>query len=451
MSSHLSSREAEQAVLGACIIAKNAWFDVDGQLTVDDFEQNDHKIIFEAVSKILSTGAMADVVTVSEALLEKFGAEEWGGMPYVGKLATETPSAANIRAYVKVVQEKSLARSAVQALQAGVVEISSSGATAVEKVQADIAKLGEERASGDVVNMNQACTEWLADLQSRFERGGEIDGLSTGFASLDSKLGGMADGDLIVIAGRPSMGKTVMSQNIIDHNLQQGKACLFFSMEMPRGQIIQRMMCRFSGVNYKHLRTADLNDQDFTMVTSALSRFRDAKFNVCDLGGLNIRQLSAIARRANNKQKLDLIAIDYLQLMALEREYTSNPTEGLNSITRSLKALAKELELPIVLLSQLNRSVESRPDKRPMMSDLRSSGGIEQDADAVMMLYRDDFYDPEVNTGKAEAIFRKVRAGEVGTIDLCHDFKRMQFLEFDSSRVSNVPIKAASRKKGFAL
>ena len=430
------SLEAEQAVLGGLMLQDDAWDRVAGRVMEADFYRKDHRLIYQAIGDLANSDRPRDVVTVSEWLQGRGQLEDAGGLAYLGTLANDVGSAANIGAYADIVRERSVYR---KLIKVG-TDITDMGFTPegrpatelldeAERKVLDIAESSRRTTSGP-----RAGAEFLGDVVERIEKlvGGQLAGTSTGLVDLDQKTTGLHPGDLVIVAGRPSMGKTSFSMNIaeaIATDPQTPKAVLVFSLEMPGDQLMMRMISSFGRVNQERLRSGNLTDEDWDKIHSAMTLLERAPIYIDDDGQLSPTELRSRARRlkreVNNIRseqfpeglELGLILVDYLQLMQVPG-FKENRTNEIAMISRGMKSLAKELEVPVIALSQLNRSVENRDDKRPRMADLRESGGIEQDADVIMFIYRDEVYNPETDRrGIAEIIIAKQRNGPIGKVD----------------------------------
>jgi replicative DNA helicase len=419
------SLEAEQAVLGGLMLDNRTWDAIADRLLAEDFYRRDHQLIFAAIAELASRSEPSDAVTLSEWLERKGLGSETGGLIYLAGLVRETPSAANIRAYADIVRERSVLRRLISVggqIAASAYDPEGRQANEIvddaERLVFEIAEAGKKGGSGFVPLRNE-----LGGLIDRLDmlaqNKGQLTGVSTGFAKLDEMTAGLQKGDLIVIAGRPSMGKTTFALNIAE-NAAFGprKAHVgIFSMEMSREQLAFRMISSLGRVDQSKLRIGQI-DEDWPRVNSAIEQMKTASIYIDDQGALTPTDVRARARRLKREHGLDLIVLDYLQLMQVAGNTENRATE-ISEISRSLKALAKELAVPVIALSQLNRSVEQRTDKRPVMSDLRESGAIEQDADVIMMIYREEVYDKNTTRkGIADIIITKQRNGEIGDLQL---------------------------------
>jgi replicative DNA helicase len=419
------SIDAEQAVLGGLMLDERAWERIADKLSEDDFYRKDHRLIFRAIGELSNKNMPCDAVTLGEWFDSNGLAELVGGSSYVVQLANSTPSAANITAYAEIVREKSILR---QLIDAG-TEIVGDGfqpegrssqeiLESAEKKVFDIAESGARGKKG-YVPMRKAVQEAFQILHQRYESKGSVTGLATGFADLDEMTAGLQPSDLIIVAARPSMGKTALAVNMAEHAaLKSRKAVAIFSMEMSASQLAFRLISSLGRINQQHLRTGDIHEEEWPRVTSAITLLADAKIFIDDTPALSPAELRARARRLKREHDLGLIVIDYLQLMAVPGNKENRATE-ISEISRSLKAMAKEMNIPVIALSQLNRSLEQRTDKRPVMADLRESGAIEQDADVILFIYRDEYYNQESSDkGQAEIIIGKQRNGPTGMVKL---------------------------------
>jgi replicative DNA helicase len=419
------SIDAEQAVLGGLMLAPDALDKVADRLAEGDFYRKDHRLIWRAINELANKGMPCDAVTLGDWFQANGMAEMVGGASYLMELANATPSAANIAAYGDIVREKSVLR---QLIDAG-TSITEDGYRPEGKSVQEVMELAEQRVfhiaeSGargkkDIVSMRTAVGDAFRLLTERYENRGQLTGISTGFTDLDELTSGLQPSDLIIVAARPSMGKTAFALNIAEAAAMRGKKSVaVFSMEMSASQLAFRLISSLGRIHQQHLRNGDLAEEDWPRVTSAITMLSDAKIFIDDTPALSPVEMRSRARRLQREHGLGLIVIDYLQLMQVPGNKENRATE-ISEISRGLKALAKELNVPVVALSQLNRSLEQRADKRPMMSDLRESGAIEQDADVIMFIYRDDYYNKESpDKGLAEIIIGKQRNGPTDTIKL---------------------------------
>jgi replicative DNA helicase len=420
------SIEAEQAVLGGLMLDRAAWDGVGDVVTADHFYRPDHKLIFESIASLSGNAQPCDPVTVSEHLQRLGKLADVGGLAYLGSLTRDTPGAANARAYAEIVKERFLLRELVTA--GG--EIASSvwneeGQAArelVENAEKRIFAIAEGSSRGKgYVTARQALPPLIDVIDDLYNNPNKPRGLPTGFIDFDSKTGGLRGGDLLIVAGRPSMGKTTLAINIAEHAaLKEGvrAAVAIFSLEMPAEQLLTRMLSSVGSVHLGNIRSGKLSEDDWPRITGATKQLEDARIFIDDTPALTPTELRARARRIKREHGLDLIVVDYLQLMSVPGTKENRATE-ISEISRGLKALAKEINCPVIALSQLNRGVEQRENKRPVMSDLRESGAIEQDADMILLIYREEVYNKETpKKGVADIDLAKHRNGETGDIRL---------------------------------
>lgn len=422
------SIEAEQSVLGGLLLDNSAMDRIADVVGENDFYRFDHRLIYQHIVKLINSYRPADVITVYESLQSIGKADETGGLSYLNALAQNTPSAANIRHYAQIVRDRSILRRLITVSD----EISSSAfqpqgkdvKQILDEAEARIFAIAQEgeRGTQGFQGIEPLLTEVVNRIDELFHRDNQsgVTGIPTGFIDLDNRTSGLQPGDLIIVAGRPSMGKTAFSLNIGEHvAIESGLPVAVFSMEMSGEQLAMRMLGSVGRLDQSRLRVGRLADDDWDRVTFAIEKMSEAQLYIDETPALSSNELRSRARRlARQCGKLGLIIIDYLQLMAPSSSGENRATE-ISEISRSLKALAKELDCPIIALSQLNRSVEGRPNKRPLMSDLRESGAIEQDADLILFIYRDEVYNPDSqDKGTAEIIIGKQRNGPIGTVRL---------------------------------
>ena len=441
------SVEAEQSVLGGLLLENNAWDRIADVINRNDFYRHDHKLIYQAITKLIELGKPADVVTTGEALENLGELSNVGGLPYLVALAQNTPSAANIRRYAEIVRERAIMRKLVE-VGTDITEsaYSPAGRSAnelldqAEKKVFDIAEAGARSQQG-FMEIKPLLTQVVERIDELFSRANpsDVTGIPTGFTDLDQKTAGLQPGDLIIVAGRPSMGKTAFSINMGENiAIDSGLPVAIFSMEMGGAQLVMRMLGSIGRLDQHKIRTGQLQDDDWQKLTYAVGKLNDAPIFIDETPALNALELRARSRRLHRQcGKLGLIIIDYLQLMSSVSSGENRATE-ISEISRSLKALAKELNVPIVALSQLNRSLEQRPNKRPIMSDLRESGAIEQDADVILFIYRDEIYNPDSqDKGSAEIIIGKQRNGPIGMVRLTFLGEHTRFENYASGNAGN--------------
>ena len=431
------SIEAESSVLGGLLLDNNAWDRVGDLLTEGDFYRHEHRLIFMAVSKLVNDSKPADVITVFEHLQAQGKAQEVGGIVYLNQLAQYVPSATNIRRYAEIVREKAILRKLLTASDEIATQAQNPQGKPVERIldeaEQKIFAIGEEgsRMKQGFQSLDTLVVDLLDRVQEMADNPMDVTGVPTGFADLDRMTSGLQAGDLVVLAARPSMGKTSFAVNIAEHvALHEQLPVAIFSMEMGAAQLAVRIVGSIGRVNQGNLRTGKLTDDEWPRLTEAIEKLRTVSLHIDETPGLTPGELRANARRlARQCGKLGLIVVDYLQLMSGSGSTSSdNRATELGEISRGLKMLAKELQCPVIALSQLNRSVEQRTDKRPMMSDLRESGAIEQDADIIMFIYRDDYYNKDSKEPNvAEVIIGKQRNGPTGTVKLFFQKNQTRF------------------------
>ncbi len=430
------SIEAEQAVLGGLMLDNNRFDAVAEVVSEADFFKDNHRQIYAMMLKLSDLGQPLDVITLSEALDRHEELERVGGLGYLTELATNTPSAANISAYARIVREHSTVRKLIQAAN----EISRTSLNPVGLDSDDLLQLAEKRVAeivedrpkdGGFQTVNNLLKETVEKIDELFRSDSDITGLPSGITDLDQRTSGWQEGELIILAARPSMGKTALALNFVETAmLSQTKPALVFSMEMPAGALVMRMLSSIGRIDQGKIRNGQLTEEDWPKLSAAVGKMKDKLLFIDDTPGLTPQEVRARVRRVVREHgNPALVMVDYLQLMQ-----TSGPSEGrtqeISEISRSLKALAKEFNCPVIALSQLNRGVEQRPNKRPMNSDLRESGAIEQDADVILFIYRDEYYNEDSpDKGIAELIIGKQRNGEIGT---CRAMFQGKFTRFEN-------------------
>lgn len=421
-----NSIQAEQSVLGGLMLDNQTWDVVADKVTEVDFYRKDHRLIFKTIAQLADKQEPFDVITLSEALSSRGELQTVGGLTYLGMLVKDTPSAANIDAYADIVRDRSVLR---QLIHVG-TEIANSAfhpdgretAELLENAERQVFKIAEQRQQGQTgfVPVKSILVHAVNKIETLFEQEGAITGVSTGFIDLDNMTSGLQPADLVIVAGRPSMGKTTIAMNMAESvAIESKKVVAVFSMEMPADSLVMRMLSSLGGIEQNKVRSGKLEDEDWPRLTSAMSLLGEAKMFIDDTPALSPTEVRSRARRLMRDQgQLGLIVIDYLQLMQSPAS-GDNRVQQISDISRGLKSLAKELNVPVIALSQLNRNLEQRPNKRPLMSDLRESGGIEQDADLILFVYRDEVYNRDSpDVGIAEAIIGKQRNGPIGVVRL---------------------------------
>jgi replicative DNA helicase len=429
------SLEAEQSVLGGLMLSATAWDKVADKVTEIDFYREDHRLIFRAIHDLHEASQPCDAVTVSEWFESHGKADQVDGGNYISQLANNTPSAANVGAYADIVREKSILRSLIDVgAQITSSAFSTEGRESrslleeAERLVFAIAEKGARGGSG-FVSVQDALKEAMDKIDELNAFEGDITGIPTGYQDFDRLTAGLQPSDLIIVAGRPAMGKTTFAMNIAEHAaIKHGKSVAVFSMEMASLQLVMRMFSSVGQIDQTRIRTGSLDDMDWPKLTSAMNLLHKSKIFIDDTPALSPAELRARARRLKREHDVDLIVVDYLQLMSVPDSKENRATE-IAEISRSLKTIAKELNVPVVALSQLNRALEQRPNKRPVMADLRESGAIEQDADLIVFIYRDEVYNPETSEkGKAEIIIGKHRNGATGTVHLAFQGPWLRFV-----------------------
>ncbi len=423
------SIQAEQSVVGGLMLDNSTWDNVADRVGEKDFYRREHQLIYSVIRTLADENKPFDVVTLAEELERQEDLDDVGGLPYLGALASDTPSAANIRAYADIVRQHSVTR---QLIRVG-TEIADSGfrpegrkvADLLDEAESKVFEIAEQTAldGGGFQDIKGLLVKAVDRIDTLYQSDESITGISTGFPDFDDMTSGLQPADLVIVAGRPSMGKTTYAMNIAENvAIKSGKPVAVFSMEMPGESLTMRMLSSLGRIDGHRVRTGKLEDDEWPRLTSAVNILSQAKLFIDDTAALTPTDLRARARRLAREQgPLGLIVIDYLQLMQAPGSAENRTTE-ISAISRGLKALAKEMNVPVMALSQLNRNLEQRPNKRPVMSDLRESGSIEQDADVVVFIYRDEVYNEEsTDKGLAEIIIGKQRNGPIGTV-------RMTFL-----------------------
>ena len=415
------SIEAEQSVIGSMIIDKSAIAQVAEKLTEDDFYRDGHKIIYKSIFEMFKNDMAVDLVTLLEYLKSTDQLEKAGGVTYITEVISSVPTTANLSSYRKIVEEKAILIRLLKASTA-IIEDSYNKQGEVEGVldlaEKKIFDIAEKRSTSDFEALSDVLERGFLEIERLFNNKGQITGVPSGFTDLDAKTSGFQKGDMVLIAARPSMGKTTFALNIAENAaLREGKSVVIFSLEMPKEQLAYKLLCSEANVDMLKLRTGNLDDKDWENIARATGPLSKAKIYIDDTAGVTVMEMRSKCRRLKMEYGIDLILIDYLQLMS--GSSSENRQQEVSEISRSIKALAKEMECPVIALSQLSRAPEQRADHRPMLSDLRESGSIEQDADLVMFLYRDEYYNKETeDKNMAECIVAKHRNGPVGTVKM---------------------------------
>ena len=431
--------EAEQAVLGAMLIDKEAIAKATEVLSADDFYREAHRVIFSAMLELYNKNEAVDMVTVTEILKRDNKLEDIGGIAYITSLANVVLTAANVKYHADIVAEKSVLRQLVRVsteIAAMGYEANEDVGTLLDTAESRILEISNRKKKTDFTAINDVLMDSVQSIESLLQNKGGLTGLPAGFADLDKLTSGLHPSDFIILAARPSMGKTALALNIVQnvalraHKVIGGEPrSVAFSLEMSKEQLVNRMLCAEAGIDSQRLRVGEMHDEDWTHLWDACDTMSRAKIYIDDTAGITAMEMRSRARRLKAEHGLDLIVVDYLQLMqgSGKRNNSGDRQQEVSEISRSLKALARELDVPVLALSQLSRSVESRQVKRPMLSDLRESGSLEQDADIVAFLYREDYYNPETENKHTELIIAKHRNGPVDTVNL---FFQKQFTKF---------------------
>ncbi len=431
------SQEAEQSVLGGLMLDNSVWDQVADQIVEDDFYRRDHRLIFRAITQLAAKDTPFDVITLSEWLESRAELSNIGGLTYLATLAKNTPSAANIRAYANIVRERSVLRALIRiGTDIAASGYQTEGRTVTElldraeRLVFEIAERGNRSVQG-FQSIHSLSVKVIDRIDLLFNQKTPVTGLSMGYKDLDDMTSGLQPSDLVIVAGRPAMGKTSFAMNIAEHvAIKEKKVVAVFSMEMPGEQLAMRLVSSLGHVDQHRVRTGKLEHDDWPRLSSSLALLTEAPMYIDDSPALAPTELRARCRRMKRERGLDLVIVDYLQLMQIPGNRENRTTE-ISEISRSLKALAKEFRVPVIALSQLNRGLEQRPNKRPMMSDLRESGAIEQDADLIMFIYRDEIYnETSQDKGVAEVIIGKQRNGPIGTVRLTFLGPYTRFVNF---------------------
>lgn len=440
------SIEAESSLLGALLLDNEAMDQISNVLTEEDFYRHEHRLIYRHLTALIAADKPADVVTVFEELRSQSKDQDFGGLAYINQLAQYVPSAGNIKRYAELVRERSIQRKLIavgdQIAASGFNTDGKAVSVLLDEAEKKVFKIGEEgsRLKEGFHSLDKLVHNLIIKIDERADNPVDVTGLKTGFYELDRMTSGLQPGDLVILAARPSMGKTSFAINIAEHvAINEGLPVAVFSMEMGAEQLAVRIVGSIGRINQTHLRTGRLTDDEWPRLTEAIERLRGVKLNIDETPGLTVIELRGNARRLArmNNGKLGLIVVDYLQLMTTSSGANEdNRATALGEISRGLKMLAKELACPVITLSQLNRGVEQRADKRPMMSDLRESGAIEQDADLIMFIYRDEYYTKEAckEPGVAEIIIAKQRNGPTGTTKLGFVHAQTKFLNLANAQ-----------------
>jgi replicative DNA helicase len=452
--------EAEQSILGALLLDKEAWDQVSDVIVAEDFYRPSHQKLFEAIAFLHRSSREVDIITVPDYLKSK-GEFDQVGADYIIQLVQNTITTANIAAYAQIVRERSLLRRLIQTCS-GIIQKAygqefESVETFIDSVEGEIYKISESRESSGLTEAADIVFKSMEKIEQLYHQQADLTGISTGFNRLDQMTSGLHPGELTIIAARPSMGKTAFSLNIAQHAaLRQKKAVAYFSVEMSKESVMMRVLASEAKINLGDIRNGRVPDSAWPKLVAAASMISEAPFFIDDTSGVSPAEIRARCRRMKKQAGLDLIMIDYLQIMDLKQKVESRE-RAVSEISRSLKAIAKELQVPVIALAQLNRSVEGRAEKKPMLSDLRESGSIEQDADVIMMLYREGYYDraDEGKADHAEVIIGKQRNGPTGSVDLKWEPKFGRFADADEMPQAPpppppIPLQHGGKPKNFA-
>ena len=431
-----NSIQAEQSVLGGLLIDEEAWEKISDKITDKDFYDRKHRLIFQSIEDLFRKDSPCDLITLKENLEQRSELENIGGFNYIATIANDTPTASNIQAYADIVRDRSILRQLMQAgidITESIFQVKGFDSKALlEQAEQKVFRISQQQSKGQkgFQTAKSALPGIVEKINDMYNSDNSITGISTGFNDIDRKTAGLQASDLVIIAGRPSMGKTTLAMNIAENiAIDDKKAVVIFSMEMSAESLYMRMLSSLGRINQHSIRTGKLSDDDWPRLTSAITMLQDAPIFIDDAPSLTPVDLKSRVKRVVREHKIDLglIVVDYIQLMESGVK-ADNRTGQVTAISRGLKALAKEMDVPVIALSQLNRNLENRPNKRPVMADLRESGSIEQDADMVIFIYRDEVYNEHSNDkGKAEIIFAKHRNGETGTVNLTFIGQYTQF------------------------
>ena len=430
--------DAERSTLGSMLLEKEAIYRAQEMLQPEDFYREAHRIIFEVVVHLNNKGEPVDIITVSEELKQRNMLDKVGGIAYLTSLANSVPTAANVEYYAKIVEEKSLLRSIIR-VATDIVKMGYEGTQEVDVVldeaEKQIFQITQKRNVKGYVSLKSILIDTFERIEALYESKGGVTGLPTGFTDLDRMTAGLQPSDLIILAARPSMGKTTFALNMASHAAIDLKIpVVMFSLEMSKEQLALKLLCSEAGVDNQRIRTGTLLDSDWQRISHAMGKLSDSMMFIDDTPGTTVLDVRAKCRRIKAEYGLGMIMIDYLQLMS-SRTKTENRQQEVSEISRALKGLARELEVPVVALSQLSRAVEQRADKKPSMSDLRESGSLEQDADIVAFLYREDYYNQDTDRKNiTDLIIAKQRNGPVGTVEFLFQKEYGKFVGLDKFR-----------------
>lgn len=432
------SIEAERSVIGSMIMDKDAITSASEILTGEDFYQNQYGILYDAMLELYNEGKPVDLVTLQDKLKEKDIPEELCSIEFIRELISAVPTSANVKYYANIVKEKAVLRRLIKITE-GITNdcYLSKDKTEVilENAEKQVFDIVQNRSTGDFANIKDIVIQSLASIEAAAKNKGSVTGISTGFYDLDYKTAGLQPSDLIIVAARPSMGKTAFVLNIAEHVAVKNKiTTAIFSLEMSKDQLVKRIISMNSKVDSQAIRSGDLQDEDWIKLVESARDVGSSSLVIDDTPGITVQELRSKCRKLKLEKNLGLVIIDYLQLMSGGSKKSESKQQEISEISRSLKAVAREINAPVIALSQLSRAVEQRPDKHPMMSDLRESGAIEQDADVIMFIYRDDYYNKESeDAGVSEIIIGKQRNGPTGTVKLAWLSQYTKFANLDRS------------------
>lgn len=430
------SVDAEMSLLGAVLIDEEVLADISEHVNAKDFYDKRHAIIFDGMMRLYEKHRPVDLLTLTDELKRKKELEDIGGSAYLTELTNYVPTAAHAEAYAELVEQKAVRRRLIKA-SADISELGFDEETTtqelLEKAEAELFSVSDQSLKQDLVSLETILTDSFDRMEELHRNKGSLRGIRTGYRDLDNMTAGLQRSDLIILAARPAMGKTALVTNLAYNVATIAKQpVLFFSLEMSKEQLVDRMLSDASGVDAWNIRTGNLTDEDFSKLSDAMGEMAEAPIYIDDTPGVSVLEMRTKARRAAHEHPLGLIIVDYLQLMQASGRSDGNRVQEVSEISRGLKLLARELNVPVIALSQLSRTVESRPDKRPLLSDLRESGSIEQDADIVMFIFRENYYNPDTDRENiTDLIIAKHRNGPVGTVELYFHPERLRFMSLD--------------------
>lgn len=430
---------AERSLLGSILIDDEVIVDVADKISSTDFYEPGHQVIYEAMVRLYQKHSPVDILTLSNELKSTKRIDDVGGLEYLSDLTNYVPSAAHAIEYASIVREASIRRNLTKAGER-ITNLAFKTDQDVQQVlslaEASLYAVNQESQQTEMQSMESLLSDAFEKMTYLHQNKDKLRGVQTGFKDLDKMTAGLQKSDLIILAARPAMGKSTLAQNIaFNVAMREKKTVLFFSLEMSNAQVVDRMISEASGVDSWNIRTGNLTQEDFSKISDAMGEMSEAPIKFVDKPGLTVLEMKVLAQREAHKGNLGLIIVDYLQLMSGSKSYGDNRVQEISEISRGLKLIARELDVPVIALSQLSRSVEQRPDKRPMLSDLRESGSIEQDADIVMFVYREDYYNPDTERKHiTDLIIGKHRNGPVGTVELYFHPERLKFMSLEKRK-----------------